>query len=37
MTNCGNGITVCGTLEEIEKIITSNEPHKNGRPKTYIV
>lgn len=31
ITNCGNGITVCQQIEEIEKNITSKEMHKYGK------
>jgi tubulin polyglutamylase TTLL1 len=33
----GNGITVCNDLQEINKLISSEEFHPNGKPKTYIV
>ena len=37
LSNRGNGITVCNTLEQIKGILRNKNTHHNGRSKTYIV
>lgn len=37
MSNRGNGIKVCNSLEEVKTIIKSKNRHNNGKIKTYIV
>lgn len=37
MSNRGNGITVCDTLDMVKTIIKNKERHDNGKLKTYIL
>jgi len=37
LTNRGNGITVCATLDEIKVRLKSKEKNGNGTPRTFIV
>jgi tubulin--tyrosine ligase len=37
MSNRGNGINVCDTLDSIKSIMKSKKRHENGKLKTYIL